>query len=171
MNILKPRFIIMIVLLFLILLALVFLKIQSATKQGLQLPPEIQIFRYSPSPSIRPKAPIPTPPSHSPIPADQLTDQQKIQYQAEADEYYRKAREVIINNYPWYLKLPLKGTGYFIYFDPPSERFKVSLFPTNESSITVDEQIKLLRQIVIKEISTLGTDASNYNIDWEVTVK
>lgn len=127
----------------------------------------------SPSPSPTHQAPVLPLPSFSPpaVPYEQLTKQQKEQNQNKADEYYQKTQDAVLKNYPWYLNLPLQGSGYFVYFDPPSEHFKTSLYPRRDSSVSVEDQVSRLKDAVIKQIATLGPDTGRYVIDWEINPK
>lgn len=170
MNLLRPQFIIIIILSLLIIAALIFLRIQSSSQKDGKVPPIIEIFTVTPAPQPIRKVPLPTPPPTTTY--DQPTEQQIIELQSRADEYYQKMQDAVLTNYPWYLKLPIRGTGYFVYFDPPSERFQAALYPNSTSDVPVDDQIKMLKDIVAKKIAdNLGQDASKYGIDWEVTVK
>lgn len=145
-------------------------KPDTATPQPL---PVQQMTPYSPSPFSDRKTPVAPLPSFSPpvVPYEQLTQEQKEQYQTQSDEYYQKTQDTILKNYHWYLKLPLQGKGYFVYFDPPSERFKAALYPQKNSSVSIENQIDNLKNIVIQQIATLGADASRYQIDWEIIQK
>lgn len=173
MNLLRPQFIIIIILFLLVIAALVFLRMHSTSQNGVASPPPIQIFEQasSPSPQPRVKVTLPSPPLTPSVPYDQLTQQQKEQAQAQADEYYQKTENAVLNNYPWYPKLPLQDTGYFVYFNYSSEIFKADLFPQKASSVPLDEQINQLKNTVIQQINAIGADTSRYSINWEITPK
>lgn len=142
-------------------------------KPGNPLPPLPiqQTTSSSPSPAgYHRKPPVAPLPSFSPpaIPYEQLTQQQKEQYQSQADAYYQKTQDTILKNYPWYLKLPIEGTNYFVYFDPASETFIAKLYPQKSSTVSLDEQTNSLKKVVVAKINEFGTDAGSYKVEWKV---
>lgn len=141
----------------------------SKPNKTIQTPPPVQqMTPVSPSPYRKP--PIQPLPSFSPpsVPYDQLTQQQKEQYQTQADEYYQNTQDTILKNYPWYLDLPIQDTYYFVYFDPPSETFIAKLYPQKTASTSLDEQVNSLQKTVTEKIKALGSNADKYKIDWQV---
>lgn len=132
--------------------------------------PILEIEKASPSPSTYHQTPVQPLPSFTPptIPYDQLTQQQKEQAQSKADEYYQKTQNQIIQNYPWYLKLPLQDNYYFVYFDVATETFIAKLYPQKSFSDSLDEQTTGLKKTVVEKIKELGSNAKQYKIDWRI---
>jgi len=166
--------IVLIAVLFLTVLVLGSFVLFSRTNKPTLLPlPVQQMASASPAPSSVPayrKAPVQPLPSFSPptVPYEQLTQQQKEQYQTQADEYYQTTQDTILKNYPWYLKLPIQDTYYFVYFDPLTETFIAKLYPQKVFSVSVDKQTADLKKTVIEKINALGSDADKYKTDWKV---
>lgn len=165
------------VLIFILLLAILvfssfifFSKPQKPTPTPL---PVQQMSSTAPSPTIstyqKPSVqPLPSfsPPSE---PYEQLTQQQKEQVQAQADEYYQKVQDTILKKYPWYLDMPIQDSYYFVYFDPDSETFIATLYPQKTFSASLDEQVADLKKVVVEKINALGSGAEKYKIDWRIT--
>lgn len=156
MNFLSPK----IVLIFVLLLAILAVSsfIYFSNKPSSSSLPVQKMDTVSPSPS-------PPPPA---VPYEQLTQEQKNQYQSQSDEYYQKTQDKILRNYPWYFDLPLKDTNYFVDFDPSSEAFIAMLYPQKSSSVSLDEQVEEMKKIITQRINTLGSDTGKYKIEWKV---
>lgn len=142
-----------------IILSILFLL--SSSKQKNQ--PGIQkVIIFSPPPTVTPSI---TPTGSY----NQLTQQQKNDYQIQSDQNIQNIQNKILQQYPWYPRLPLQSTNYFVYFDPPSETFIVKLYPQKNSATPIDNQVSNLKTAVIQRINTLGSNAGKYKIDWRVT--
>jgi hypothetical protein len=155
MNFLNGKILLLVILLLAILGILTYLQLSRRPDTTSPLP----------IPKMEQSSPTPTEPL---IPFNQLTEEQKIQSQNKADEYYQKTEDDILKKYPWFLKLPLKDTNYFVYFDPTTETFTAKLYPQKASSSSIDEQVNSMKNIVTQKIATLGSGADKYKIDWVV---
>lgn len=137
----------------LLIVASVFLVLSSSKNKSIYKP--APIIQFQPSPSI-------------PQSTNNLSSEDKIKLQLEADKKIAGEREALLQKYPWFLTLPWQETNYFVYFNPPSETFIAKLYPQKTSPISLDEQTNNLKAIVIEKINQLGTDAGSYKVEWKV---
>ncbi|MBI2315443.1 hypothetical protein HYU93_05325 [Candidatus Daviesbacteria bacterium] len=114
-------------------------------------PPPVIIFQPSPSISSLP----------------QTTDE-RIKLQLQADQKLGTQRDALLQKYPWYLKLPLQQTNYFVYFNTVTETFIAKLYPQKSSASSLDEQTNDLKNTVMKKIKELGANADSYEVAWKI---
>lgn len=170
MNFLSSKILLIAVIILAIIVLGSALFFSQSQKPALSPLPVIQMGSTPPAPVSYQATPIKPLPSFSPpaTPYDQLTQQQKEQYQTQSDEYYQTTQDKVLQSYPWYLNLPIKDTYYFVYFDPTSETFIAKLYPQKTSSTSLDEQVNTFKKSIIERINTLGSGAEKYKIEWRV---
>lgn len=154
MNILQPKFIIIIALFLLILATLVFLKFKSFKQPGIKEPSETPVYQRI--------SPLPFPST----PYEQLPSEEKLKLQTEADINYNELQNKILNEFPWYNNLPLQKSNYFVFFDLDNKTFKGKIYPQKSSSVPVDDQVNAYKQEILGKLKQLGIDTSLYKIDW-----
>lgn len=154
MNILRPKFIIIIALLLLILATIAFLKFKSFKQQGAKDSSSIPVYQR-----ISPK-PFPS------TPYEQLPSEEKLKLQTEADINYSELQNKILNEFPWYNDLPLQESNYFVFFDLGNKTFKGKIYPQKSSAILVDDQVNAYKQEILGKLKQLNIDTTLYKVDW-----
>lgn len=126
-----------------------------------------------PAPDINEQTPPRSFPTRAPTGADfptqvPFTPEQliKIEAQRQADETVAKREVEIKTQYPWFMKLPLRGEKYFVYFVRKDETFFGLLYPKQGDDL---EQIKA--EVTDKLKSVYGIPIENYAFEWRVTYK
>lgn len=111
---------------------------------------------------------IPTsPPARNPLqvnPTNPLPTQlqEKAEHQSAADKLYGELWTDVQKKYPWYDKLPLQTSEYFVYFDLSKKSFIADIYPSTP------DQAPFIKRAVTTQLSNLGVDIQNYPIEWKV---
>ncbi len=131
------------------------------------------LFPEQSAPDINEQTPPRSFPTRAPTGADfptpiPFTPEQleKIEAQHQADETVAKREVEIKTQYPWFIKLPLRGDKYFVYFVRSNETFTGLLYPKPGDNL---DQIKA--EITDKLKSLYGIPVENYSFEWRVTYK
>lgn len=95
-------------------------------------------------------------------PLENLSYEDQIKLQAEADKNFGKEQEEVLRKYPWYLKLPLLTERYFVYFNLEKEAFVGKPYAKGDQSA-----VEPLKQEVISALEGLEIDIFPYQIIWE----
>ncbi len=88
-----------------------------------------------------------------------------IEQQHQADITVGKREYEIRTNFPWFVKLPLRGEKYFVYFETNSKVFTGLVYPKsgdNVDAIKAEVLSKLKNLIGIK-------DLEKYQFEWKIT--
>lgn len=93
--------------------------------------------------------------------SEQLTQDEQIQLQAEADRNFAQAQKEILENYPWFLKLPILTDQYFVYFDLEKKIFVAKLYIGGNKSL-----VEPLKKEVLAALESCDIDTSIYQISW-----
>lgn len=93
-----------------------------------------------------------------------VADQLKIQ--SVADQDFGAWQANIYKNYPWYNKLPLQTTSYYIYFDLDKKRFISDLYPKTSSSTLVEDQVNQFKKDITNKLAGFGIDTARYEFEW-----
>lgn len=124
----------------------------------------------SPSPILTAPSVLPTPvptsistASPSGIP---LTDQIKIQSEADRD-FAEKTKQINIL-YPWLDKLPIQTPNYYVYFDVNQKQFIAKLYPSSTSTTPIDQQVNSFKSEITTKLQSLIPDYTQYNIKWDI---
>lgn len=88
---------------------------------------------------------------------------QVIEEQSKADETVSKRETEIRTNYPWFIKLPLSGEKYFVYFETNRKVFVGLLYPTASDNL---DEIKA--EIVQKLKDVFGIPVDDFTFEWTV---
>lgn len=88
---------------------------------------------------------------------------QAIEEQRKDDEEVGRRELEIRTKFPWFMKLPLKGDNYFVYFETNSEVFTGLLYPT-----TWDNVDKMKTEIKTKLKDIYGIPVDKYSFEWKV---
>lgn len=99
-------------------------------------------------------------------PIKNLSLEEQMKLQAEADKNYAQAQEKVIQEFPWYNNLPLKTVNYFVYLDVSSKTIKAKLYPQKASPVPINEQVKSLQIEITSKLKKLGIDLSVQKIEW-----
>ena len=91
--------------------------------------------------------------------------EEKKAAQTKSDREYAEKEKEAYENFPWATKLPLKGIGYFVIFEPNKSQFTAKLYPKTSESSETDS----LKQIVLRELRNIGVDTALYQIRWVIT--
>lgn len=151
-------FIITVVLLMALLLLII---LSSASRSGPDAIPEVQPT----------SVPIPTAPfieQGSPLRStSEFTPEQlkAIEEQSTADADVAEREVAIRTNYPWFIKLPLRGEKYFVYFERKRQTFVGLLYPKSGDNVEAmkAEVLRRLRE----DIKIEGVE--KYPFEWTVT--
>lgn len=141
--------------LILILGFLIFIKQQSSTQEEDRSVSKIPIFQRSPSPSQL-------------TPYNQLTEEEKLNYQSIADDNYTKAQDAVLSTYPWYNYFPISDKNYFVYFDPDQKQFIALLYPQKTSMESINDQVRIFKEIITDRLRNIDPKTLNLPIKWEV---
>lgn len=116
-----------------------------------------------PSSRVNPTV-IPTPTifQTSFIPKDPLKEQ------TISDENFSSWVSSVRKTYPWYKNLPLQSSEYFVYFDLEKKVFIAKLYPSKSSTVSIDEQIKIIKEHVLVSLATMGINVNLYQLEWIV---
>jgi|SRR3989344_4058767 len=88
--------------------------------------------------------------------------QKKIEEQQKADTTVGNREKEIKTNYPWFVKLPLRGEKYFVYFDPNTKVFTGLLYPKK------GEEVAPLKTEVIGKLKNLyNVPVEKFTYDWK----
>ncbi len=141
------------VIILLIILIILSLGIIFLTKQTYKpTPPEaVQMFSPTPKISSRPE----------------LTREEVLKNQSEADKNYASWQQDVVTNYPWYTKLPIERNDYYVYFNLNKKEFIARLYINSKSQIPIDQQITSFKDSVLNDLITIGVDTNSYKINWE----
>jgi len=99
---------------------------------------------------------------------ENMSQDDKMKMQEISDQNYAQWQRPVDNNYPWYNKLPLQTSNYFVYFDIEKKSFVGLLYPTNSSQNQTISQVVSMKAEIRKSLSDLGVDTAKYNIEWTV---
>lgn len=154
MGFLKLPIIILLIVLILILGLLLFFKTQFNKQQEGEPSSEIQIFRKASPPPLKTY--------------EQLSEEEKMHNQALSDKYYSEIQDTILKTYPWYNYFPIKGQNYFVYFDLDQKGFFALLYPQKSSSVTIDNQVNNLKEIITDRLRNIDTKTLTLPIEWEI---
>ena len=115
--------------------------------------------QVSPVDDIDSNAPTVAPTAFTPEQLKNIEEQRKI------DEIVGKREIEIKTKYPWFIKLPLRGQKYFVYFDQNQSTFVGLLYPKsgdNVEDMKAEVIAKLRQEIQI-------TDVEKYPFEWKIT--
>lgn len=155
MNLLKPQFILILLLMTLVISALIYFRIQSVNQRGGQSPLDIPIFNR----------PTTTP---TPLIPSQLPLEEQFKIQTQADINYLQLQNKILSEFPWYTEFPLQESNYFVYFDLDKKSFKGKIYPQKSSSVSIDEQVNNYKQEILGILKKIGVDTALYPIEWVI---
>ena len=101
----------------------------------------------------------------SPSPNNVFTPEQwqKIEEQRQADEAVGQREVEIRTNFPWFIKLPMTGEKYFVYFEPNSKVFTGLLYPK-----AGDNLVQIKAEITKKLKDVYGVPVENYTFVWTI---
>jgi len=97
-------------------------------------------------------------PTPLPIPV-QLTQGAQ---QSQADQNYSNSQNNVLQNYPWYNKLPSQPNEYFVSFDFGTKTFTAELYTNDPTS---DAQWK---SDITSQLQSLGIDLNKYPVIWQI---
>lgn len=84
-----------------------------------------------------------------------------IEQQRTADEAVGNREIEIRTTYPWFIKLPLRGEKYFVYFEPNSKVFTGLLYPE------ADDNVVRMKADIIKQLKDVyGVPVDNFTFKW-----
>lgn len=86
------------------------------------------------------------------------------QDQGQADKNFAEELTRQRNPYPWYSKLPLITSNYFIYFDLEKKIFIGKIYAKKNS--LKDDQIAEIKRGSLIRLSELGIEINNFRIEW-----
>ncbi|HSW47788.1 MAG TPA: hypothetical protein VLG67_01795 [Candidatus Saccharimonadales bacterium] len=125
-----------------------------------QSPRKKQITQPEPSNRL-----VTTVPKTSPTP---LNQEEQIRRQTKMDEETAKKENELYSSYPWYDKLPLKNTDYFVYFDTTKKSFVGLLYPDNSSPNLTISQTVTMKAEIRKSLTDLGINITKYGFEWVI---
>ena len=97
-----------------------------------------------------------------------LTQEEKNKLQTKFDQDTVAKENELYSSYPWFDKLPLKSTDYFVYFDTAKKSFVGLLYPDNSNpSLTISQTVTMKAQIR-KSLTDLGIDITKYKLEWVI---
>lgn len=126
---------------------------------------------YQPTPvqeNITPADEGITPVKASPTPYQGSFTEEDARIQSESDKDYADWEKNISDKYPWFDKLPLQETNYFVYFDVDKKSFIGKLYPKDSQAESVDEKITVMKNEIQTRLEALGIDTALYNFEWIV---
>lgn len=89
-----------------------------------------------------------------------------IQQQSKADEAVGTQEIAIKTKYPWFIKLPLRGEKYFVYFVRDKEVFVSLLYPRAGDNLD-----KIKSEVTQKLKDVYGIPVEDYSFEWKVTTQ
>lgn len=125
---------------------------------------------------LRPRT-QPAPSNNAPVPTITLVpiyepgSEGELLQQTRADENVTNIQNSILQQYPWYLKLPLKEKSYFVDFDPQKKTFIALLYPQKSLELSIDEQATIMKKEIMISLVNWGVDTSSYIFDWRITLE
>lgn len=125
------------------------------------------VLPKQPKPLPYPNLTTPTPLVISPNPTSVANQEMKVQ--EKLDQQTGKDIQDVNTNYPWYKNLPLQTASYYVDFDTLKKVFLVDIYPSQASSLSVNDQINNLKTAVLNQMQGLGIDTSSYQIVWSIT--
>lgn len=96
-----------------------------------------------------------------------LSNEEVARLQQESDKAFTQEQQQITIDYPWYSKMPISTTDYFIAFDPTKKTFFVNLYPNTSLKTSISDQETQLKEAVIKVLEGLNVDTKKYTISWK----
>lgn len=154
MNLLKPRFIIIALLLLAIIIVLIYLKTRSVAEKAVPSA-EIPVFKQTASPTPQ-------------IPYEQLPQDEKMRLQTVSDNNNSTAQDAVLKLYPWYNNFPIKAQNYFVYFDLNQKHFIALLYPQKSSSTSIEDQVASFKKEITDRLRVIDEKTLELQIDWEV---
>lgn len=103
--------------------------------------------------------------SFTTVAVDNVSTENQIKAQAEADYEFGQWDEQNKRNYPWYTLLPIQSPTYFVYFNLDTKSFVAKLYPTSSS----EEEINQLKTQVQTRLTNLYIPWNDFPIEWKIT--
>lgn len=105
----------------------------------------------------------------SPAPSPQANLEDHLNKQTQADINVANMQEEILEQYPWYPKLPLQEKNYFVLFDLQKKVIRAKIYPQKSSAISIDDQVKSYQQEITERLKQLEVGTNKYSIEWFIT--
>jgi len=100
-----------------------------------------------------------------------LNDSDTLNLTAEGDEIFNNGIKILHETYPWYDNLPIITPDYFIGFAPGQSMFYIDVYPDSHSTVSINDQVVLLKKQASESLIKIGVDMSKYTITWGVLPK
>lgn len=121
-------------------------------------------------PKQAPVAQFPTVTPHYVIPSVIPTHITEDMYrkQDQGEKAFAESQANIQRNYPWFNKLPLQTSDYFVYFDVEKKVFVGLLYPSEGSEGQIANQVVTMKAEIRNSLTSLGIDVSKYQFEWSI---
>ncbi len=109
--------------------------------------------------------------SISTIAAENLSGEDLSKVQLQADKNWADYWSRIDKEYPWYTKLPIKSSGYFVYFDLEKEKVVGVLYPKKGSPSSIDSQVNDFKKEIMDKLGFLNIPVKETEVEWIIEPK
>lgn len=86
------------------------------------------------------------------------------QDQGQADKNFNEELIRQRSPYPWYSKLPLYTTTYFVYFDLEEQVFIGKIY--SKKNNLNNEKTEEVKRVILSSLAEMGIDTNSFRISW-----
>lgn len=150
---LKRKLIFVIAALFVVMLGLLLLLSDTGRNRKKSIPTSQPTITIEPW-KIQPTRPIQT----NPLPTN-------VQKQEEADKNFANELRKTQTAYPWYNKLPLMDSNYFVYFDLNKKQLIAKIYSLSNNLSS--DRVNNIKKQIESDLLGLGVPVSQFPILWQ----